>query len=148
MFSNIVVGFDGSEASERALRTACKIAAKFGGKIHVSHTPRHETVAFAMGAVAGYHTVTSMPQLEEVNKAAEKMFTKARSIASDHADTPFKTHQGNGTAGEDILAVAEEVGADLIVTGRRGLGNLGALVLGSTSYHVAHHAKCAHLSVV
>ena len=109
MFSNIVVGFDGSEASERALRTACKIAAKFGGKIHVSHTPHHETMAFAMGAVAGYHTVTSMPQPEEVEKAAEKMFTKARSIASDHADTPFKTHQGNGTAGEDILVVLRVV---------------------------------------
>ncbi len=70
MFKRIVVGFDGSPESEHALRLACDLAQKYDSEIHLVHTPQPQTVAFAMGAVAGYHAVTTMPSSEEVTVPA------------------------------------------------------------------------------
>jgi nucleotide-binding universal stress UspA family protein len=50
--------------------------------------------------------------------------------------------------GENTIACEEAYGADLILTGRRGLGNMGSPALGSTSQRVNHLAKCACLSIV
>lgn len=148
MFKKIVVGLDGSETSDNALRMACDLAQKYSSEIHVVHTPQPDTVAFAMGAVAGYHAVTSMPSAEEVSKAAEKIVDSAKAIAAEHDQTVASSHTERGEPAHKIVEFAESCGADLIVTGRRGLGSLGALIQGSTSQHVNHHAKCACLSVV
>ncbi|MBD3664458.1 universal stress protein [Sulfitobacter aestuariivivens] len=147
MFTDIVVGFDGSEPSQNALKLACDLAKKYDSKVHVSHTPKHETVAFALGAVAGYHAATTMPKPAEIKEAAEKVFATANAIAKEAGQDSIETHQGEGDPAHDMLDVANAVNADLIVTGRRGLGNMGAMMLGSTSAHVAHHAKCACLTV-
>lgn len=147
MFKKITVGFDGSEPSENALRLACDLAEKYGSEVHISHTPKPETVAFAMGAVAGYHVATTMPSAEEVAEAAQKVLTKARGIAESAGCAKPVAHVGDGEPAQALIDHAEEVGCDLIVTGRRGLGNLTAMVLGSTSQRVGHLAKCAHMTV-
>ena len=61
MFKKIVVGLDGSETSENALRIASDLASKYSSELHLVHTPQPQTVAFAMGAMPGYHAVTTMP---------------------------------------------------------------------------------------
>lgn len=147
MFRKITVGFDGSEPSENAMRVACDLAAKYGSELHISHTPKPETVAFAMGAVAGYHVATTMPGADEVAAAAQKVLDKAREIARASGFDKTVTHVGDGEPAQALLDHANEVGSDLIVTGRRGLGNLSALVLGSTSQRVGHLSHCAHLTV-
>lgn len=148
MFKNIVVGFDGSEMSERALRLACDLAQKYEGDIHLVHTQQPHTVAFAMGAVAGYHAVTTMPSPAKVQSAGEKIINVAKSIAGEYGCTLSETHVDVGEPSEKILACAKDHGADLIVTGRRGLGAVGSLVQGSTTLEVNHHATCACLSVI
>lgn len=148
MFKIITVGFDGSKPSENALRLACDLAQKYGSEVHISHTPKPETVAFAMGAVAGYHVATTMPSAAEVAEAAQKVLTQAREIAQEEGCKSPVAHVGDGEPAQALLDHAKEVGSDLIVTGRRGLGNLSALVLGSTSQRIGHLAHCAHLTVV
>lgn len=148
MFKNIVVGLDGSETSETALRLACDLAQKYDSEVHLVHTPQPHTVAFAMGAVAGYHAATTMPSPEEVRSAAEKILNSGKEIAKDCGQVITQTHMKVGDPADEIIACADECGADLIVTGRRGLGGIGSLVLGSTTQRVNHVAKCACLSVV
>ena len=148
MFTTICVGYDGSEPSDNAVRMACDLATKYDSSVHVVHTPHPETVAFAMGAVAGYHVATTMPSAEETAKSAAVMLEKAVETAKAAGHTgEIKTHIGEGDAAKSLIEYASSVNSDLIVTGRRGLGNLSALVLGSTSQNVGHHANCAHLTV-
>ena len=106
-----------------------------------------QTVAFAMGAVAGYHAAMTMPSPSEVKKAANKILDSGKAIAKAQGQTITQTYIGQGDPAEEIVDCAEKCAADLIVTGRRGLGSLGALVQGSTSQKINHLAKCACLSV-
>lgn len=148
MFKNIVVGIDGSESSENALRLACDLAQKYESEIHLVHTPHPQTVAFALGATTGYHAATTMPSTEEIEAACNEILNTANALAGEYDQKITKTYTERGNTADNIIACADQCGADLIVTGRRGLGNLGSLVLGSTTQRVNHLAKCACLSVV
>ncbi len=143
MFKKITVAVDGSDASDKALRMACNLAGKYGAKIHLVHSPQIETTAYALGA--GAMVVT--PSQKELDAAGATLIEKAVADAKDCGQKIAKTHLAHGNAADQILHCADEWGADLIVMGRRGLGSFGSLVLGSTSLHVSHLAKCACLTV-
>lgn len=147
MFSKIVVGIDGSDQSTNALRLACDVAQKYGSDVHLVHTPKAETVAFALGAVAGYHVATTMPDARKVQEAATKVLDEARSVARTYKLGKVVPHVGASDPADDVIKCASDCGADLIVTGRRGLGAVKGAVLGSTSQRIAHLADCAHLTV-
>lgn len=148
MFNKIVVGVDGSEPSDRAFGLACDLARKYNSELHLVHTPQPHTVAFAMGAVAGYHAATTMPSSKEVEAACEKVVSSAEVIANDNEVKITQAHTERGDPADQLIACAEQCGADLIVTGRRGLSGVVSLVMGSTTQSVNHQARCACLSVV
>ncbi|WP_299547096.1 universal stress protein [uncultured Tateyamaria sp.] len=148
MFKRIVVGVDGSSTSDNAVRIACDLAGKYDSALYLVHTPQPQTVAFAMGAVAGYHAVTTMPSQDEVVEAANKIVESAEAVAKECGREIAEARTDQGDPAQKITACAQDVGADLIVTGRRGLGSIGSLVQGSTSQQVNHLAKCATLSVI
>ena len=51
-----------------------------------------------------------------------------------------------GSPKAEIIRIAEDMGADLIVVGSHGRHGI-ALLLGSTAASVVHHAKCDVLAV-
>ena len=53
----------------------------------------------------------------------------------------------DGDPATSILRAADDEAADIIVMGRRGLGDLAGLLLGSVSHKVTHLASCACLTV-
>jgi nucleotide-binding universal stress UspA family protein len=147
MITSIVVGIDGSDAADRALRMACGIAKQFGAALQIIHTPRDETVVYAAEAISGFYVGPNVAHQQLLREAAEKLGEKARAIALQEGLESVEVHIGHGDPARDVLDRAEAVGAELVVTGRRGLGNLGALVLGSTSHQISKNAKCACLTV-
>lgn len=147
MVTSIVVGIDGSDAAQRALRMACDIAKKYGAALAISHTPREETVTYAAEAISGFYVGPNAAQIEMLQEAAEQLGAQAQKIALDEGVKGAVLHIGHGDPADEMLKVAQGAKADLIVTGRRGLGNLSALVLGSTSSQISKHAKCACLTV-
>ncbi len=146
MITSIVAGFDGSDASDRAIRFACAIAKKFDAGLQISHTPRDETVQFAAEAISGFYVGTTEVQKDALRKAAEEMGQRAQAIAAEEGVTAV-VHIGHSDPAQDVLHVADGAKADLIVTGRRGLGDLGGLVLGSTSHQISKRATCACATV-
>jgi nucleotide-binding universal stress UspA family protein len=147
MITSIVVGIDGSDAARRALRMACGIAKKFGAALIVIHTPRDETAVYAAEAISGFYVGPNVAHQEVLREAAKKLGEEAEAITREEGVETVEVHIGHGDPARDVLDRAEAIKAELIVTGRRGLGDLGALVLGSTSSQISKHAKCACLTV-
>ncbi len=142
MFKKIVVGLDGSIASESSLRLACNLAQKYKAKMHLIYTTQVETVAYDMGV-----GVAAASARTEMNAAGERVLEEGEITAKEYGLKSVETHLAYGNSADQILHCAEECNADLIVTGRRGLGIVTGILIGSTSQRISHLAKCAYLSV-
>ncbi|MDW3223851.1 MAG: universal stress protein [Paracoccaceae bacterium] len=148
MFRQIIVGLDGSEKAKKGARFAFDLARHYSGTVTLVHVPHAETAAFVLGALAGYHAAITMPSFDEIERAGQKVLDDALKIAADVGFEAVKTHMPHGDAATEILLHADEIEADLIVTGRRGLSGISSVVLGSTTQRINHLAKCACLSMV
>lgn len=78
---------------------------------------------------------------------AEGILKKAMASAKAKGATAIDTRVEFGDAAPSILAVAREIGADLIVLGSRGLSDLKGLLLGSVSHKVANLAEVPVITV-
>ncbi len=143
MFNKIVVGVDGSDPSMSALEAACDLAKKYSAKLHLVHSPEVESTGIAVGSGA----VVIPPEPEVVAAAGKKVMDAAKEKAEAAGCTPTECIVGEDDPAHDILKVAEKADADLIVLGRRGLGSISSLLLGSVSQKVSHDAKCACMTV-
>lgn len=143
MFEMIVVAVDGSAPSEHALLTACDIAKKYDAKIHLVHSPELDTVALAMGSGA----FSIDPSSAEIRSSGKVVMDKAKELAQRQGCEPAECVISNGAAADEVLKYADKVDADLIVAGRRGLGSLVGMFMGSVSQKIAQEAKCACLTV-
>lgn len=144
-FKNIVVAFDGSKDSERAVQVACSVSAKYGSKVTVVHVYHSPSMVFAPGPGM---PVPDSPALEQ---AAEEtgggVLTRGVEIAS-RAGVKAKGELIEGpSAVEAIVTFASQQKIDLIVLGTRGMTGFKKLVLGSVSTGVVSHAKCPVLVV-
>lgn len=147
MYSVIVAGTDGSETAERALAAACALAKDYGAALHILNAPADETAALVMSGVGGYVPVTALPDDGQLVAAGEQIVSLAAETARAKGVAKVQTYVRRGDAADQVLALAKEVGADLVVTGRRGLGGVASLFLGSTSQRIAHDSECACLTV-
>ena len=145
MFKKIIVGLDGSDHSQNALRVACDLAGKYNSEIHLVHTSSLEGI---VDAVAGFHAVMIPPSVQQVEDAAREIFDAGAAIAKECGQEIIKTYIERGNPGDNILACAKKIDADLIVTGRRGLGTISGILQGSTSQRINHLAHCPCLTVV
>jgi nucleotide-binding universal stress UspA family protein len=108
----------------RALKAACVMARAFGSEIHLVHAQDRDKAQ------------DPSPVLTKAGKAAEADGVSASSATAVAGD-----------AFEEIMTIVDLYGADLIVTGRRGLGNISGMFAGSLSQQIAREADCAYLSV-
>jgi nucleotide-binding universal stress UspA family protein len=56
--------------------------------------------------------------------------------------TVAQAHLSMGEAAPEIVVLADEIGAGLIVMGSRGRGGIGRALMGSVSEFVVRHARC------
>lgn len=133
---NVVVGYDGSEESRRALERAVAIGSS-GGKVTV-------VTAVSIGAHTGGR---GMGALNEDELAAARSSLEAAKVQLQAQGIDAHAIEGEGEPADVITEAAREVGADLVVVGTRGLGAAKRLVLGSVSSKVVHDAPCDVLVV-
>jgi nucleotide-binding universal stress UspA family protein len=141
MFKSIVVGTDGSETADIALRRAIELAALTGGKLHV--VSAYEPAPARVGgnepvAEAAEWSVGTDFKVEAVLQRAQD---EAQSGSID-----FEVHAPKGDPADSLIAAAKEHDADVIVLGSRGMRG-ARRVLGSVPNKVSHHAPCDVLIV-
>ncbi len=146
MFTKILVAYDGSDHARNALTTACKLAKLCNAELHLSHVPQVDTPTVFIGAYADAMPI--MPSDEEIDEAGEKIIAQSTKEADAVGCKITQHHVGRSVPAAFTLEVADNIDADLIVMGRRGLGMLGALALGSVSQSITHGAKCACMTVI
>lgn len=136
-FETIVVAIDCSAPSLRALEAARKLALAFKGELHPVQALENRKIEVTPDATAW----------EGDTEARLPTLSKAAAHAASLGVKPETQTVGECEASEEIMTIADLYSADLIVTGRRGMGNLKRLLAGSTSQQIAKSANCAVLTI-
>lgn len=138
--AKILAAVDGGPQAESVARMAATFAAKMGSELHVVH------VGFVP---AMYHPeMRGYPsRVEAVQQETQQVLDKEVGRIEDTGARVSRAHLRMGRPDAEILELAEELGADLIVVGSRGLGGLRRTLLGSVSDSVVRHAHCPVLVV-
>jgi nucleotide-binding universal stress UspA family protein len=143
MFTSILVATDGSDHAAQAVAIASGIATMSGAKLTLVTVPQPAVDP----VLVGYTTVPIPLSREELEKQGAELLTKA---ADALPEAQRDTAAQKVLFGDPAHAIVEEgiaQGADLIVLGRRGLGRLTGLLIGSTSTKVNQLAPCPVLTV-
>jgi nucleotide-binding universal stress UspA family protein len=139
---SIVVGTDGSETAERALREAADLARATGACLHIvtayerasgAHVGGEDTPERASWMVGPDAQVDSVLENAAGELHAEGMEVQKHARPGDPADA--------------LLTVADEQDADLIVVGNKGMTGAKRFLLGSVPDKISHHAACSVLIV-
>jgi nucleotide-binding universal stress UspA family protein len=134
----IVVAYDFSSTSDEALGLAVEIACR--EPIHVLHIvsaidSRHGLAVSPVHKVDYEYAEKIQGMLSE---RVQEVFAGRRAAAEVH----FFVHSRIGHPADEILRLAGEVGADLVLVGSHGRTGIDRLRLGSVSEKVAREAKC------
>jgi nucleotide-binding universal stress UspA family protein len=140
MYKVIVVGTDGSDRAGIAVREAMALAKVSGAELHaVNVVHAAVTVGFA----------DSRAQQDRVNTMREEAEAiRSQLLADAEAEgVSLKVHNPGGDAAKALLGTAENVSAELVVVGNRGMKGTKRFVQGSLPNTVAHSCHCDVLIV-
>jgi nucleotide-binding universal stress UspA family protein len=146
--TKVLLATDGSKEADLATRTAADLADKTGSELHVVHvfgiTPWYS--AYPEGFGFGTAELEDPVLEEELQRTSER---GAREVLDAEVEklrslgvTQPQAHLVEGGVSQEIVGLAEGIGAGLIVLGSRGLGGIGRALMGSVSDSVVRHAHC------
>ena len=143
----VVIGIDGSEHGKRAVEAAAGFPLPEGTRLTVTHVTRpYEPYT----GLVPLDPAAYQREVEEVRRrrseaagrllgaASERIKSAGRRVTDEHRE---------GDAATEILALASERGADLIVVGARGVSLIEGLVMGSVADRLLKDAGCSLLIV-
>jgi nucleotide-binding universal stress UspA family protein len=139
VFRSIVVGTDGSGTARTAVDAAVGLARLTGAALHL---------------VSAYEPVSAQRLRDDARRAPadlQWMVNPREEVDATLAEAAERAQAGGveaetfareGDPADAILDVAEELGADLIVVGNKGMTGARRFLLGSVPNRVSHHAPC------
>jgi nucleotide-binding universal stress UspA family protein len=139
LLGKLLVAVDGSEEATAAAQAATEMARAAGSEVHVAYAMEEERYRPHLG-----------PEMWE---GWEEGFEKAKRSARSWLEAEARRMQGEGTItvkphllvgrpDAAIVWLAEELSADLVLVGSRGLGAMRRTLLGGVSDSVVRHAHC------
>ena len=148
--TKVLLATDGSAEAQLAARIAADLAQKTGSQLHVVHV-------FGIAPVGPpvYSGATDL-QGEALEEEAEEQISeqRAREVLEvevgkvrSAGGTVVEAHLIEGRIAPEIVGLAEQIGAGLIVMGSRGRGGIRRALMGSVSDSVVRHAHCPVLVV-
>ena len=137
----ILVPVDFSPHADRALETAVELAKVFGAKVHLLHCYQ-----INVGGISPYGLAIPENFYRDVRAAAQRMLDEwGEKVKAGGVEV--EGHVSSMFPSMTIPATAEEIGADLIVMGTRGLTGLKHVLLGSVAERTIRVAACPVLTV-
>lgn len=139
--TKILLATDGSKDAELATRAAIELANTTGSELHVVY----------VGELGG---VLRAPSESELGQFVQRLTRNTHSVLGERI--ALIAAAGGGVSGdharvghpaEEIVVLAQEIGAGLIVIGSRGRGRIRRALMGSVSDSVVRHAHCPVLVV-
>jgi nucleotide-binding universal stress UspA family protein len=175
MVKKILIATDGSQTASDAVELGAELAARFAVPVvlihvllrdHLSEALRHMAEVEYEAAEGGrnlFEVVSAIPQsrfpmadlLPEqaqtedglLRAVAEGVLDVAERVVRGHGVEQVECMVADGDASRRIIEASEEVGADMIVIGARGLSDLQALMVGSVSHKVQNLSPVTVVSV-
>jgi nucleotide-binding universal stress UspA family protein len=132
----IVVGYDGSEGAERALRWAATEAGLRGARLDV-------VCCWQFPLLVGPTTVGSIgpPVTDQMIASANHLAEQAR-VRVAEVDEQLDVHVSVVEGHPASALVDAAASAELLVVGSHGRGAFASLLIGSVSLHCTAHAPC------
>ncbi|NLM29878.1 MAG: universal stress protein [Methanomicrobiales archaeon] len=139
MFKTVLVAVDGSEIGHRALEEALDLASAMQASAHAVHVVQTGVYPTMILNNLEPPDIAQQAVLDSLEREADEILadTERRAAATGLTITP---HKRRGHPGAEIIALAQELGADLTVVGSHGRGRLDRFFLGSVSSYVVDHA--------
>ncbi len=137
-YGSLLVPFDGSASSQKALLRACELSKTDGSEISVLYV------------ITRYEEMVDFFKTDTIKKSlyqeAEKIAEGAKKIAASQK-VPIKAVVQEGHASEKIVEIAGTFKNDLIVVGTHGWRGVNKAIMGSTAERIIANASCPVLIV-
>jgi len=133
MFEKIIWATDGSDAADRALSYALKLAESNGSSVVAVHCNEHIIGGKAKG----------QPVLADEEELQAKIAHQVHELKEKGVDASLVViDERSPGAAHSIADHAEKVKADVIVVGTRGHSTVAGLLVGSVTHRLLHIAPC------
>ncbi len=142
----VLLAIDGSKESHLATRAAAEVAAAAGSELHVLSVLETAQLLPQM-SYPGPEAWETSGTVEEAEQHARRLLSRVSERIEAEGGTVKESHLAVGKPDKEIVGLAGELGAELVVLGSRGLGAVGRVLLGSVSDSVVRHALCSVLVV-
>ena len=173
MFTKILVATDGSDQGTKAVDVAADLAVKYDAELVIGHVLLHGEPPSAFRRMAEVEHLVNPPKVQkpdskntvggligiatqaEQNRIShdiivalgDRVIEVAEASVADKGVSNYSSQIVEGDAANQVLKLADEVDADLIVIGTRGFGPIKSMLMGSVSHKVTQHAECACMTV-
>ena len=136
-YKSILLCFDGSESSKKALDRACELSKVEDGNYCAYVVPRYEEIIefFPTSFFKG-----------NIMHDAQEIVAKAKKLALDQG-VSIKTEDSGRIYGRKIIDTAGNIGSDLIISGTHGWKGIDKAIIGSVIENVIVHGCCPVLVV-
>ena len=135
----VLLATDGSLESTRAARMAAELSKNLGSELHVVYVeplPNPYAVPETLTYDPEYRDKIRKIAEREAREKLDEKVEKIREVGGEVAEA----HARIGRPDVEIVGLAEELEAGLVVLGSRGLGSLKRAMMGSISDSVVRHA--------
>jgi len=150
MNKKFLVAVDGSDHGWKALDLATDLAAVSDAELIILHVVSYEPVPEGLqqyAKVEGIPVEDLKAQFHYSKAIGDKVTSEAEARVRKKGLARVTTRVTEGSPANEIVALAEAEGADMVFLGNRGFGDIGGLLMGSVSHKVMHLAPCTCVAV-
>ena len=145
--TKILLTTDGSEEAQLAFASAADLSEKTDSELHVVYVGHMPLVSYESPGAITLDPDLSGRMQEGAEQEARTMLDEQMQRVEQSGGEVVEVHARLGRPDAEIVGLADELGAGLIVLGSRGLGPLRRALMGSVSDSVVRHTHCPVLIV-